>query len=63
MSDIKQEIYNELERRMSLLEDHLNEEIEPSDNQYTELNRAISKVIGGALKSELESFRSYVESL
>lgn len=44
--DIKKEIIAELDRRMDLLREHQYDQIQITGNEYSELNQALSKVIG-----------------
>lgn len=61
--NVKQEVLNELDRRIQLLEEHQHDEIMITGNQYKELNQALSKVIGMPLKGELQSMKEFVSSL
>ena len=63
MDMIKQQILQELDRRIARLEEHHNKETPASDNQYEKLNRALADVIGVPLKKELHSLKTYVETL
>lgn len=63
MSNMKQQLLEELDRRIVLIEQNLDDPIEVTGNQYEELNQALSKVIGGSLKKELGSVKRFVESL
>ena len=47
--DIKKEIIAELNRRMDLLREHQYDQIQITGNEYSELNQALSKVIGAPL--------------
>ncbi|RGB67285.1 MULTISPECIES: hypothetical protein [Oscillospiraceae] len=60
--DIKQKILDELDSRISRLEEHENDE-KPADNQYSELNHALSHAIGRPLMTELRDVRDFVERL
>lgn len=61
--DIKQEIINEIDNRISLLKAHENDEIIKNGNQYSELNQALAKVIGMPLMGELNSIKEFIENL
>ncbi|MBW7571644.1 hypothetical protein [Caproiciproducens faecalis] len=61
--DIKQAVINELDRRITLLKDHQSEQILVNGDQYSELNQALSKVIGVPLTGELESMKEFVRTL
>ncbi len=61
--DIKNEILQELDRRIQLLEEHRDENIIVTGNQYGELNQALSKVIGTPLIGELQSIKEFVGRL
>lgn len=63
MADIKQQIIDELDSRIHRLQEHQNREIIVTGNQYEELNQALSKVIGAPLLKELDSIKSFVQSL
>lgn len=60
---LKQDIIAELDSRIQRLHTHLEQPIEPSDNQYDQLNQALSKTIGTALEKELESVREFVSGI
>ncbi len=61
--DVKQEVLEELDRRIKLLKEHQFDEIMITGNQYEELNEALSKVIGAPLTGELESMKEFVSKL
>ena len=61
--NIKEEVIQELDRRIQLLEEHQEDQIIVSGNQYEELNQALSKVIGTPLIGELQSIRKFVGKL
>ncbi len=61
--NIKEDIIEELDRRIQLLEEHQEEQIIVTGNQYEELNQALSKVIGAPLIGELESMKEFVGKL
>lgn len=61
--NVKEEIMEEIDRRIHLLEDHQGAEIIVTGNQYEELNQALSKVIGAPLIGELKSLKDYVGRL
>ena len=57
--DIKKEIIAELDRRMDLLREHQYDQIEITGNEYSELNQALSKVIGAPLLEELGDIKAF----
>ncbi len=59
----RREILQEIDRRIGLLKEHENDAIAITGNQYAELNRALSKVIGVPLMGELTSMKEYIEKL
>ncbi|MFR8003847.1 MAG: hypothetical protein ACLU62_13165 [Hydrogeniiclostridium sp.] len=59
----RQEIIEEIDRRIGLLKEHENDSIEITGNQYAELNRALSKVIGVPLMGELTSMKEYIQQM
>ena len=59
----RQEIIEEIDRRIGLLKEHENDAIEITGNQYAELNRALSKVIGVSLMGELTSMKEYIQQM
>ncbi len=61
--DFKQEMIQELDRRIHLLEEHQGGQIIVTGNQYEELNQALSKVIGAPLIGELQSIKEFVGRL
>lgn len=61
--NIKEDIIEELDRRILLLEEHQEGQIIVTGNQYEELNQALSKVIGAPLIGELESMKEFVGKL
>ena len=61
--NVKQEVLDELDRRITLLKEHQGDEITVTGNQYEELNQALSKVIGAPLTGELESMKEFVSKL
>ncbi|WP_195985284.1 hypothetical protein [Clostridium sp. D33t1_170424_F3] len=61
--DMKKQIIAELDRRMNLLREHQNDQIVITGNQYSELNQALSKVIGAPLLEELGDVKDFVQSL
>lgn len=60
--DIKKQILNKLDDRIGILQEHRRDEIK-DDNQYGELNQAISKVLNVALCKELEDLKAFVKDL
>lgn len=62
--DIKQQIIQELDKRIRLLEEH-QDDVKPiiTGNQYEELNHALSKVISVPLLGELNSVKEFVQEL
>ncbi len=64
MSDnIKKEILEEIQNRIDKLEEHENDKIKLSDNQYEELNKAIAKIIRVALYGELVGLKDFINKL
>ncbi len=59
----RREIIEEIDRRIGLLKEHENDAIEITGNQYAELNRALSKVIGVPLMGELTSMKEYIQQM
>jgi len=60
---IKQQIIKELDSRIRRLDEHRTTATEPTENQYDELNQALSRVIGASLYHELEDIKGFVEKL
>lgn len=58
---LKQEILEELDSRILRLENHKDDYKPSHDNQFEEMNHAVSKVIGQALLKEIKSIREFVE--
>lgn len=63
LNQIKAEVISEIDRRIKRLQEHRDDEVIVTGNQYDELNQALSKVIGVPLMKELSSLKSYVEQL
>lgn len=64
MDNIKQRVIDELDNRIGLLREHYyGDKIKASDNQYEELNQALSKVIAVPLLKELESIKEFTQGL
>lgn len=61
--DMKQKIIGELDSRIKKLDAHREDQTRSTDNQYGELNQAVSRVIGAALYHELEDVREFVDRL
>ncbi len=61
--DIKASIINEIDSRLEKLSEHKDDEKKETDNPYSEVTHALSKVIGYALAGELRSIKEYVEKL
>ncbi|MBR2847211.1 MAG: hypothetical protein IKC41_03730 [Clostridia bacterium] len=61
--DIKVSIINEIDSRLERLDEHKDDVKQESDNPYSEVTHALSKVIGYALAGELRSIKEYVEKL
>ena len=61
--DIKASIISEIDSRLERLDEHKDDEKQESDNPYSEVTHALSKVIGYALAGELKSIKEYVENL
>ena len=69
-NNLKREILNELDSRISRLKEHKNDDKSgfggnhgDQDNQYEQLNHSLSRVIGVSLEKELENLRDFVEEL
>lgn len=60
---IKEEIINELDRRIDNLAEHQYDQIEVTGDQFGELNQAFKKVIGIPLRKELESVKEFINKL
>lgn len=60
---LKQQIIHEIDHRIALLEEHQDDEMIVTGNQYEELNQAIKKVINVPLHKELDSLKSYIDQL
>jgi len=60
---LKQQIIHEIDHRIALLEEHQDDEMIVTGNQYEELNQAIKKVINVPLHKELDSLKSYISQL
>ena len=60
---VKQQVLQELETRIQRLEEHRDDQIHLADNQYEELNQAISHVIGVPLLKELTDLHEFVQNL
>ena len=52
-----------METRIQRLEEHRDDQIHLADNQYEELNQAISHVIGVPLLQELTDLHEFVQNL
>ncbi len=64
MNDIKQEIIQELNSRIERLKSHDDHRVsQQEDNQYAQLNHAVSRIIGVSLCKELEDVRQFVNEL
>ncbi len=64
MNELKKEILTELDSRIERLKQHDDHRMEQDDdNQYTQLNHALSRVIGVSLCKELEDVRQFVDQL
>lgn len=61
--NISQKILTELDSRINRLNEHKDDKIQITGNQYEELNQAVSKVIGTALLGELEGLKTFVQDL
>ena len=60
---VKQQVLQELETRIRRLEEHRDDQVHLADNQYEELNQALSHVIGGPLLQELTDLHEFVQNL
>lgn len=63
MNDVKQQVLKELDTRIAALQEHEDDEVVETDNQYEVLNQAIKKVIGVPLRKELEDLKTFVSGL
>lgn len=61
--DCKQQILAELDSRLERLYQHEDDYKPSHENQFEELNHAVSKVIGSSLKKEIEDIRGFVAGL
>ena len=62
-ANMKQQVLQEIDSRLKRPEEHQNDRIHITGNQYEELNQALSKVIGVPLMEELKDLKSFVQSL
>lgn len=60
---MEKKILKELDDRIKRIEETLKDPIENDQNEFEQLNEALSKVIGNALRGELYSIKEYIESL
>lgn len=60
---LKTQIIHEIDHRIALLEEHQDDEVIITGNQYEELNQALKKVINVPLHKELDSLKSYINEL
>ena len=62
-ANMKQQVLQDIDSRLKRLEEHQNDRIRITGNQYEELNQALSKVIGVPLIEELRDLKSFVQAL
>ena len=60
---LKQQILDELDKRIHDLEEHRYDEIIVTGNQYDELNQVLAKIIGVPLLKEVQAIRDFVLGL
>lgn len=60
---LKQQILDELDKRIHHLEEHRYDEIIVTGNQYDELNQVLAKIIGVPLLKEVQDIRDFVLGL
>ena len=61
--DVKSAVLDELESRISRLEEHEDDHKEENGNPYEKMNHALSHVIGHSLSKELNDLKDFVEGL
>ena len=60
---LKQQILDELDKRIHDFEEHRYDEIIVTGNQYDELNQVLAKIIGVPLLKEVQDIRDFVLGL
>lgn len=60
---LKQQILDELDKRIHDLKEHRYDEIIVTGNQYDELNQVLAKIIGVPLLKEVQDIRDFVLGL
>ena len=60
---LKQQILDELDKRIHDLEEHRYDEIIVTGNQYDALNQVLAKIIGVPLLKEVQDIRDFVLGL
>ena len=60
---LKQQILDELDKRIHDVEEHRYDEIIVTGNQYDELNQVLAKIIGVPLLKEVQDIRDFVLGL
>lgn len=60
---LKQQILDELDKRIHDLEEHRYDKIIVTGNQYDELNQVLAKIIGVPLLKEVQDIRDFVLGL
>ena len=63
MLAFKQQVLDELDKRIKDLQEHRYDEIIITGNQYDELNQMLAKIIGVPLLKELQDVRDFVFGL
>jgi hypothetical protein len=63
MLAFKQQVLDELDKRIKDLQEHRYDEIIITGNQYDELNQVLAKIIGVPLLKELQDVRDFVFGL
>lgn len=61
--DCKHQIITELDNRLQKLSEHKDDNKPNNNNQFEELNHAISSVVGAALQKEISSIKDFVQGL
>lgn len=61
--EIREVILDELDSRLERLKKHQGSDKHREDNEYADLNCALSRVIGSTLTSEIEDIKHFVEQL
>lgn len=61
--ECKQKILAELDDRLKKLKEHKDDYKPTNDNQFEELNHAVSSVIGASVTKEISSIKDFVQGL